>query len=670
MSDQAHTRLPFGKTHGRLFLVITVVAVIVGVAVRFKGLGTWPFGADEYYFGQSIQNILRSGLPEFPCGGFYVRGIVLEYLAAGLQLLGFSPELAPRAIAAVFSLIALPAVFLLGRRMHGLPAGLLAVVLLSLSVWEVEMARFGRMYAPFQAVFLWYLVYFLRFTVDRQAQALRGMVLLTVLGVLTWEGGVLQIALNLLPPFINHERGRLNRAHWRYLGLMVLLMLPIFLYWFNSSRIGTSDLRMASGVPALPADIDVITSALQSNDATGKSPPEYLLAGYPWLWALGLIPLTLAAWALPWILSFRQRWLAAVGLLVALAAAAAHLFLVVLSVLALMLIMRIFDWRELIARGALRFHAAVVGAAFMWILFGVLTDSWRDAESQSLSSAASHFIYQLFGFPNFFEMVAKPWARAVPWLGLSILSMLIVSAVRVITTDNAPLVERALLIVAVVMLLLVSATDAPRLETRYTFFLYPLLLVIGITVLLNGIERFSWRSLGAPLLGPAVVLGWFALTEDYQPRHLLHVDSPEINFRRDMPSAQRSHYYGRSNIRATAEWLTNNVNSSTDLVISGPGVTALNFYYPEVDFVYVDPSDQRFRAWSCARGTVERWSNLPLVYTMDVLQSQISAHPRTYIVVAAKQVEDFLANLQQFRPRTVWVNDYGSDVIVQIDRIG
>jgi hypothetical protein len=167
-----------------------------------------------------------------------------------------------------------------------------------------------------------------------------------------------------------------------------------------------------------------------------------------------------------------------------------------------------------------------------------------------------------------------------------------------------------------------------------------------------------------------VVLGWFALTEDFQPGHLLRIDSAEINFRRDMTAGQKSHYYSRSNVRATAEWLRTHVSSPTDLVISGPGVTALDFYYQEVDFVYVDPSDDRLYAWSCKRGTVDRWSNLPLVYEVAALESQILAHPRTYIVVEAKRAHDFLAKLQQFGPRIVWANEYGFDVIVQIERAG
>ena len=74
--------------------------------------------------------------------------------------------------------------------MGGKNVGLLAVAILAYIVWEVEVARFGRMYAPFQALFLWYLVFFLAYTLDRQRRALLPMLILSVLGVFVWEGGV------------------------------------------------------------------------------------------------------------------------------------------------------------------------------------------------------------------------------------------------------------------------------------------------------------------------------------------------------------------------------------------------------------------------------------------------------------------------------------------------
>src|SRR5580700_4713482 len=117
--------------------LIVGACVCAGVIVRFIGLGRWPLAIDEYYFAQSVQNILHFGLPHYACGGYYTRGLLLQYGAAALRLAGLSPELAPRTIAAVSSLVALPALFLIGRRVGGKNIALLAVGILAVSVWEV-----------------------------------------------------------------------------------------------------------------------------------------------------------------------------------------------------------------------------------------------------------------------------------------------------------------------------------------------------------------------------------------------------------------------------------------------------------------------------------------------------------------------------------------------------
>jgi hypothetical protein len=196
-------------------LLVAGIAVLAGTIARFKGLGHWPLAWDEYYLAQSIQNVLHSGLPQYPCGGFYARGVLVQYLAALLQLAGLSAQLAPRLIAAISSLIALAATYRIARRCAGTDIALLAVTILALSVWEVEIARFGRMYAPFQALFLWYVVFFLEYTLDRRVKALVPMLSLSVVGVLVWEGGALLALTNFLPPFINRTPGRLVPAGCR-----------------------------------------------------------------------------------------------------------------------------------------------------------------------------------------------------------------------------------------------------------------------------------------------------------------------------------------------------------------------------------------------------------------------------------------------------------------------
>ena len=652
------------KNYGRWALIMfAVVAVIIGIIVRFNGLGTWPFSSDEYYFAKSVENVLRFGLPAYECGGYYTRGVLLQYLAAGLQLSGLSAELAPRAVAATTSLLALPAVFLLGRRLYGNTTGLLVLALIAISVWEVEIARFGRMYAPFQTVFLWYLVYFVRYTVDKQQHAVWGIIALSIVGVLVWEGGVLLAVANFLPPFLNHTQGRLNIAQCRYLGWMALLLFPI--YWF-----ATHEFRYLGDISPLPPNYDSLVAAASPDASASVQPIWMTLPGHP-LWFVGALPLFAAAgFSLPWIMQFRDRWMLAAGLLVVLAAALLHQFSVVIATLTLLLLFRLMQWRELLCRPALGFVIAILAAAVFWTTVGLATHTWRGDQASGLGGVTIALGYQFFGFPDFLEVIARPWARAVPVLGISVLLLTTVAAIRIILQNDAMSsaklsTERVLLIIAIVLVLLSSASDAPRTTTRYSFFLYPLLLIFAVGTLTHAVEFIVRRKRIAGTLGVAVVLGWYALTEDLQPNHLRNIDTAEINFRLNMSSGKRTHYIGRTDRRAVTDWLAAHADPSTDLIISGNGVTGLDFYYPHFDFVYVDPRDQRLAAWACRQGTVERWTNLPLVYSMSTLQSRIAASPRSYMVIDGRRLNLIWPDVEHLRPTVVWENEYGFEVIIR-----
>src|SRR5262249_59926565 len=123
---------------------------------------------------------------------------------------------------------------------------LIAVSLLLVSLWEIEIGRFGRMYTPFQAITAWYALYFLRYTVDRKASSFLPMVLLSFLGILTWEGGVLLAAANLLPSLLIREPIKLSAA---FVGKLVgLVLLAAFGYWLAVANFrGTSPEALPQG---------------------------------------------------------------------------------------------------------------------------------------------------------------------------------------------------------------------------------------------------------------------------------------------------------------------------------------------------------------------------------------------------------------------------------------
>jgi hypothetical protein len=602
-----------------LLLILAPAAMLVGLYGRFKGIGSWPLGVDEFYTSRSVDHVLLTGWPRFPCGGYYTRGVLFQYLVAGLRLSGLSPEFAGRFLCAASSVAVWPAVYLIARRIQGSIPGWMVVILLALSVWEIEMARFLRMYAPFQAIFVWYVVFYLRYIVDRDTAALRWMIGLSVFGVLTWEGGALLGVANLLAIVQTHEHGRLKSADWaRVAGLLGLLGLLI-LVARDWSGIGQATAATAASTP---------TSHLPFAIAWSAS-----LRQHP-LWAgVFLLPVGIAVGSLRWIWSRRRDWLVAAGLCVALAGAAGHAFTFSAGVLALMLLLGLIDWRELSAPAA-RWFLLALGAFFaFWFAYSQLSGSWSgDAGLRIVSRVALPAPYHhLFGYPDVYDDILLPWARAVPILSLELALAIAFAFWRVIAAASKKQDPSAVLLgLLLVMVMVVGATPTPRVETRYSFFLYPLVIVLAATAVAAVAQSQRLiRHRYAPLLALAP-LAFFVATEDFNPRHLIKIDTAEANFRVGMPAALAEHYYPRNDMRGVARWLAANVQPG-DIVIAG--IPSLDEYYGDFNYFYMDADDARYEDTICPDGRTDRWTSHPILRGVDSLKPLLAAGHPVYATV-------------------------------------
>jgi Dolichyl-phosphate-mannose-protein mannosyltransferase len=585
----------------RLLLVL-VPAALIGLYGRFKGIGTWPLGVDEFYISRSVDHVLTSGLPVYPCGGYYTRALLFQYLVAILRMSGLSPEFAGRFIAAVCSLAVLPAAYLLGKRVQGPLAGWLSVIILLISIWEIEMARFGRMYAPFQAVFAWYLFFFLRYTIDKNAAALRWMIGLSLVGVLTWEGGALLGVANIYAVVRSHDHGRIKAADWRRLaGLGVLLVL---LY------LASRDLR---DLGAAPAEAAAPAGASHSIELMIVAFMSAVRLHWPWVIAF-LLPLGLAAAAVPFIWSHRHQWMVFAGLLLVSLSAFAHAFTATAGLLALLLLTDLIDWRELTSGRARPFCLALLALLAFWVAY-------------DLSSGGPSFGL-LFGFPDIFERIGRPWGRTLPVLTLGILLCVAYWFVRsTATPGDARSPMNALLGLLFLVVLVVASVPTDRIETRYTFFLYPVLVVIVVSAILELAGHFHGRRPMPSILLAAAPLLFFAATEDWQLNQVAHIDSEAVNFRVGMPPARAAHYTERNDMRSIAQWLTAHVQPG-DVVVSG--IPNLDQYYGGIDYFYLDDQDNRYGAYVCGNGRTERWTNHPILQQVDALKSAVDSGHHVY----------------------------------------
>lgn len=630
---------------------VTIACVLVGIAARLWGLGKWPLAIDEYYFARSVQNVLRFGIPEFPCGGLYVRGLLLQYASAALQWAGLSAELAPRLIAAVCSLIALPAAFRIGRRIGGRDVGLIAVAVLALSVWEIEIGRFGRMYAPFQALFAWYIVFFLEYVVDGKRRALAPMLILSSLGFAVWEGGIFLVLTNFLPPFIKHPDGRLSRRDVLYLAGCSLLLIPAYF-------LTMADLRTAGSEPSLPPDyVEPPDTPSESRLDAAVAPFTTLRAHLSWA-VIALLPLGLVLYAA--IVELRSRLrpgagpLAALGMIAILSCAALQQFELAVGLLVILVLLGVISAESLQPSNSRPLYIAVLACAVFWVAFGMGTHDWH---APGLSSLHTLFLlgYEFVRFPDAVRQVATPWARTVPLLSLGLFILVTANILRgcLRYRDTSP-AERLLLALFVVLLLAASASNPPRHETRYVFFLYPLAVIFSIVTLGRLVRWLLGETRPAAVIATIVCFAAFVLSEDFRPIHLWNIDSEAVNFRIGMGAQLAGHYHPRSDSRAAAMWLQAHAVPGQDVVvIAFPGV---DFYYPRSDYFFVPDSDPRFEPWSCNRGTTQRWSNLPMIRSFESLRMRVATGRRVWMAVEPGRMPSILAEF----PPGVWTLEWTS----------
>jgi hypothetical protein len=278
-----------------------------------------------------------------------------------------------------------------------------------------------------------------------------------------------------------------------------------------------------------------------------------------------------------------------------------------------------------------RFQLAFVACAVFWVAFVAWAFEWQDIDVGSFVRGVAVFGYQFARIPYLVNVAAWPWARAVPILAFVMLIGLCAAVVHV-TRRRAiePLtVERALLALVLCLLVAACMSHPPRLETRYTFFLYPLVIVLAVGVLWSFVAARVRQKGLANAVAAVLAFGIFVPTEDFDVHHLLHIDDPDVYA--DISPNLAAHFVPHGDTMSLVRWLDAHVVPGRDVVIAGTPV--LDFYYPKVAYFFYDERDQMFRQSSCRSGNVERWSNKPMVYTVEALKRTVPAHGRAFIVV-------------------------------------
>jgi hypothetical protein len=582
-----------------MLLGLAAIAFGAGAFFRFWGLGDAPLAVDEYYLATSILNLMERGLPEFPCGGYYSRGVLLQYLSTVPVYFGANLELAVRLIPAISSIFAIAAVWKLSLRAGGVSVACVATVLASLSLWEIEFARFGRMYSPFQAIFLWYTWFQLKHLVDQDRVAQVVYLLLSAISIFVYAGAAMLLALNFLPLLWPEKRWSIRHL----VASSGLMVCGLYYYRIDFRFMDVPE----SLLPPLSTIDDTATSLGPSLPLPVEVP--FIPGSGPIIIIVGTIAFALLLWT-----HYKEVRLTHPSAILWLLASVVMSFGLISFGIALALLGGLMHAPLPLKNTThLRKRLIQIYVPGLILLATIIFLGVTIVATDFVSAAKSTLNY-VFNYPDVYYKIVRPWLHTIP-ITTVVLATLVVplfwSSVK--QTDEqlnwlAP--SRYLFSILIALVLLVGLLKQPYVTTRYTYFLYPVVLVLASMSIVRLARRMSRQfSPWAPLfmIGGLAV---FLITEDWGVGHLVRINEPEVRYRLRYDDKLAGHYYKRWDFRGVGEYTNLRIGPDDNVIVFHQ---ALPHYLRRTDGIFIRKgSTIHSIVWGCG-GTRELWSNAPLL---------------------------------------------------------
>lgn len=569
---------------------------------RLYALGESPLAIDEYYLAQSIRNILESGFPRFDCGGYYVRGLIQQYSTAVLNIVGIDMHVALRMITVLANIAAIPAVYLLGKRVGGFNAAVCACILFALSVWEIEIARFGRMYAPFQAIFVWYCVALCRAYFGSHRGFYWSVVLGTI-SIFVYEGA----ALLLCTTFIPLVAGKVQRVkNWLLAGSSF-----VFGIWFLTRDFGTlgAEPRLSeryNDQSTTPWNLPFDEPLTLFSPAWSGAFEILMLIGAV---CFSVIFVVNMARSISTGMRSQTDGIAYLWLGVAIWLAAGGFFGIILMLSVALIAWRWLDFNQLSRTTVVTVCIWLIIALTAWIA-RLLTVSEGPVAERGVE-----ILYILFLFPDVYSEIAYRWLRSLPVE--SVVAVVSIGAYLLALRhddqkSNAAELFLFLLGLLLVLGFMVAILPQPYSTIRYTYFLHPLVIVLIAT---------SWAAIANKFTAnesrqTVVILGATCLfmiaSFDYRISHIVGIGSPEIIFRMNMSKWERDRVYRRWDYRSPAEYVNSHATPSDKIVTTSQSVP---YYLNNLTHFYMNSSGKEYATVASCHGTMERWSSATLLST-------------------------------------------------------
>lgn len=597
------------------------VAIGVGIYVRMKGIGKWPLAVDEYYIAKSVKNILKYGLPKFEGGGYYVRGLLYQYVAAPFLYFGSKDEFYLRIIPAVLNLLAIPPIYCLGKRLSGKTAACIAVIFFSLSLWEIEFSRFARMYAPFQTLFLWYLLCLYKVVIDNDDKYEKWLYLLSFVALFVHESGIFLLFLNFFPLLLKEKLSGKSSIIIK----LTLVVIGVLYLTFDFRHLGVDN----------PIELSI---GITHNK--NLIPPIFLSTFTRkniW-WLLFFIPMSATVLGAYKVLKIQElNKITKVCITGAFLLPLLNIFTLAMGIFSILLLLTNIDLNKTRALVKTFITVVLINLGF-WLAFGLISDNWQALVNTNGDAGLRAFVITLFKFPHFYRNIIGPCLKSIPITTIATIALIaFVSVDRLRKHLKEGFRLRFLLAIIITLGLFIGSVRTPDRTTRYLFFIYPVVLILVAYSIMHLRElvrlNAGWRCV-LLLIG---ILSLLYFCEDFGIYHMRNIDSAKINFRAVYNYNMARHYYLRADYRTPAEIVNKQIKAG-DIVMST--LITPDYYLRSLDYFYVDGErhTRRLCRVSGRSGKRDLWSNANLVYRDEDLWKIVRSHyGRTWIISSTEQ---------------------------------
>jgi len=236
--DSLSQKSNFFLTRRNLFFVGFII--LLGAVLRFYNLGTESFWLDEIYTVNFLSQDLSGLLNQLATQGNVTRNAVYYLLAYfWVQPSGIS-EFSIRSLSVIFGVLALGMLFLVGKQLFGVKAGLISAFLMAISGFQIQHSQAARSYSLFVLITLCSLFSYIQAIKTKRSWHWVLNALINVLLFYTHTYAIFVFTAEYLHYLINWKRQKHTLIHWGLAQLLLFFaIIPSFLPAIQSRNLAT-----------------------------------------------------------------------------------------------------------------------------------------------------------------------------------------------------------------------------------------------------------------------------------------------------------------------------------------------------------------------------------------------------------------------------------------------